>query len=1074
MDLTRRQFFKLSAATLGGSTLTALGFAPQQVLADVRTFKLSRTTETRNTCPYCSVACGILLYGIGDGAKNAKAEIIHIEGDPDHPVSRGSLCPKGASALDFIHSPSRLRFPEYRAAGGKEWQRVSWDFALDRIARLLKDDRDRHFIPKNERGETVNRWLSVGLLAASAGSNETGYFTNKVARSLGMVMIDSQARVCHAPTVAALGSTFGRGAMSNTWMDIKNADVILVMGGNAAEGHPVGFKWVIEAKARNKAKLIVVDPRFNRTASVADVYAPLRAGTDIAFLNGVMHYLFEHDAIHHEYVKLYTNAPFIVREDFDFTDGLFSGYDETDPERRYHRESWTYELDKDGYARVDPTLQHPRCVFNLLKTHVARYTPERVSEITGTPIDLFLKICELIASTAGPQRTLTSLYAMGWTQHSVGSQNIRAMCMIQLLLGNMGMSGGGMNALRGHSNIQGLSDLGVLSDMLPGYMTLPRDGETSQIYREKRTLRPLRPGQMNYWSHFPKFHISLMKAWYGEAANKGNDFCYEWLPKLDKIYDGVRMFDRMAHGEVNGFLCQGFNPLASFPDKGKITRALAQLKFLVVMDPLATETSSFWQNHGEYHDVDPASIQTEVFRLPTTCFAEEEGSLVNSSRWLQWHWKGAEPPGEARNDIAILADLFLRIRELYRREGGAFPDPILHLHWPYRHPQEPSPEEIAREFSGYALANLRDENDPNRIAVRAGCQLDGFHQLRDDGTTACGCWIFSGAWTEAGNQMARRGTDDPSGLGLAPGWTWSWPANRRILYNRASCDAEGKPWNEKRRIIHWDGREWRGYDVPDFPATTPPQSGMGAFLMNPEGTGRLFATDRLADGPFPEHYEPFETPLGTNPLHPKVVNNPAARVFANDRAMLGDAGEFPYVATTYRLTEHFMCWTTHSRIAASLQPQQFIEIGEELARELGIVNGEKVVVRSKRGHIRAVALVTKRIRPLLVAGKTVHQIGIPMPWGFTGLTRKGFLANTLTPFLGDANTQTPEFKAFLVNLEKDWNELLPHTHKPGEDHAQRRPTGSPARPRRDEPQGSGEPTNSASLLWRALKGRTEG
>ena len=1064
MNIDRRQFFKLSAASLGGSTLTALGFSPAAALAEVRTFKLARTTETRNTCPYCSVACGLIMYSLGDKAKNAKADIIHIEGDPDHPVSRGSLCPKGAGLLEFVHSPSRLKYPEYRAPGSSEWRRVSWDWAMERIAKLVKEDRDRNFIARNEQGQTVNRWTSLGFLAASAASNETGYLTNKICRSLGIVMLDSQARICHAPSVAALASSFGRGAMTNTWMDIKNADVIIAMGGNPAEAHPVGFKWAVEAKARNKAKLIVVDPRFSRTASVADLYVPIRAGSDIAFLNGVIHYLLEKGAINEEYVKAYTNAPFIVRDDFRFEDGLFSGYDESNPEVRYDRTTWTYELDGQGYAKVDPSLQHPRCVFQLLKAHVARYTPELVYEITGVPAESFLKVCELIASTAVTDRTLTSLYALGWTHHSVGVQNIRVMAMIQLLLGNIGMSGGGVNALRGHSNIQGLSDLGLLTDMLPGYLTLPRDQETTRAgYLAKRTLKPLRPGQWSYWSNTPKFHTSLMKAWYGPSATAANDYCYDWLPKLDKPYDSLRLFDLMAQGKVNGFICQGFNPLASYPNRHKVAGGLAKLKFLVVMDPLATDTSEFWQHYGEHNDVDPGEIQTEVFRLPTTCFAEEDGSLVNSSRWLQWHWKGAEPPGEARTDIEIMSDFYLRLKELYAAEGGAFPDPILHLHWPYRKAEEPSPDELAKEFSGYALTDLPDPEDPAHMAVKAGQQLAGFAQLKDDGSTACGNWIFSGCWTEAGNQMARRDTADPTGMGIAPGWAWSWPANRRILYNRASCDPGGKPWNAKRTIIEWNGRKWSGLDVPDYKADVPPGAEMMPFIMNPEGVGRLFCADRLADGPFPEHYEPFETPLGTNPLHPSVVSNPAARVFANDRAMLGGSEEFPYVATTYRITELFNTWTDHVRINASLQPEQFIEIGEDLARELGIANGEIVVVRSKRGFIKAVAMVTKRIKTLTVAGKPLHQIGIPVHWGFMGLTRKGYFCNNLTPYLGDANTQTPEFKAFLVNVEKNMSEFMPHSHEPGQGHEER-----------TRPEAGLEPgIRQASWLTRILTRRTE-
>ena len=805
--------------------------------------------------------------------------------------------------------------------------------------------------------------------------------------------------------------------MTNHWVDIKNANVIIVMGGNAAEAHPCGFKWVTEAKAHNHATFIVIDPRFTRSASVADLYAPLRTGTDIAFLGGVINYLLSHDKIQHEYVKAYTNAPFIVREDYKFNDGLFSGYDEA--AHKYDRSTWAYELGPDGYAKVDNTLQHPRSVYQLLKKHYSRYTPEAVSNICGTPKDTFLKVCELIATTSVPDRTTTFMYALGWTQHSVGSQMIRTAAMVQLLLGNVGMAGGGVNALRGHSNIQGLTDLGLLSNLLPGYLTLPNAKATDyNAYISKRALKPLRPGQLSYWNNYGKFHVSLMKAWFGKAATKENNWCYEWLPKLDKVYDVLQTFELMHQGKLNGYFCQGFNPLGSIPNKAKLIAALSKLKYLVVIDPLATETSCFWENHGEYNDVKTAEIQTEVIRLPSTCFAEENGSLTNSGRWLQWHYKGANPPGDAKPDADIMAGIFLKLRELYKKEGGTFPDPILNLTWDYEIAEAPSPEELAKEYNGKALADLTDPKDKTKIIHKKGEQLDGFGQLKDDGTTSCGCWLYSGAWTEKGNLMARRDNSDPSGLGNTLEWAWAWPANRRVLYNRASCDPSGKPWDPKRALVWWNGSKWTGADVPDFKPDSAPGEGMSPFIMQPEGVGRLFALDKMAEGPFPEHYEPFETPIETNPLHPKVISNPAARVFKDDRADFGKAKDFPYAGTTYRVTSHFHFWTKHTRIASILQPEQFVELSEELAKEKGIKAGDWVKVWSNRGYIKAKAVVTKRIRPLTVDGKTVHHVGIPIHWGFKGIAKSGYLANTLTPFVGDANTQTPEFKSFLVNIEK--------------------------------------------------------
>jgi len=822
--------------------------------------------------------------------------------------------------------------------------------------------------------------------------------------------------------VAGLAPTFGRGAMTNHWVDIKNADIVLIMGGNAAEAHPCGFKWVTEAKAHNKAKLIVVDPRFNRSAAVADLYAPIRTGTDIVFLGGVIKYLLDNDKVQHEYIRNYTDLSFIVREDYAFDDGIFSGYDADD--RTYDRSTWDYERDEDGYVKTDPSLKHPRSVYQLLKNHYSQYTPEMVQRICGTPIDKFEQVCELLASTSTPDRAGTILYALGWTQHTTGSQIIRTGAMMQLLLGNIGIPGGGMNALRGHSNIQGLTDLGLMTNLLPGYLTLPNEDEQSfDGYIEARTQEPLRKNQLSYWSNYKKFHVSLMKAWWGDHAHEGNNYAYDYLPKLDKPYDMLQAYELMNHGEMNGYICQGFNPLAAAPNKAKLIKGFSNLKYMVIMDPLVTETSEFWRNVGELNDVDSSEIQTEVFRLPTSCFAEEDGTLVNSGRWLQWHWKAAEPPAEARTDIEIMATLYQHIRKLYEEEGGTFADPIVNLDWPYVRDHYPTADELAKEINGRALVDLYDPNDPDRLIRKAGEQLSGFGEMRDDGTTLSGCWIYAGSWTEDGNNMARRDNSDPTGIGQTLNWAWAWPANRRILYNRASADLEGKPFDAKRPLVYWDEKRdlWTGADVPDYKIDEPPADGMGPFIMNPEGVARFFARQNMAEGPFPVHYEPFETPLGYNPLFPDndlAVSNPAARVFEDDWAEFGKADKFPYVGTTYRLTEHFHYWTKHVDLNAIIQPQQFVEIGNVLADELGIANGDWVKVSSNRGFIKAKAVVTKRLKTLDVDGKPTHQVGIPLHWGFVGVAKPGFLANTLTPFVGDGNSQTPEFKSFLVNVEK--------------------------------------------------------
>ena len=806
--------------------------------------------------------------------------------------------------------------------------------------------------------------------------------------------------------------------MTNHWVDIKNADVILIMGGNAAEAHPCGFKWVTEAKANRGAKLIVVDPRFTRSAALADIYAPIRAGSDIAFLNGVTNYLLINNKIQQEYVKNYTNAGFLINENYKFDNGLFSGYDEA--KRSYDRTTWSYQKDDKGFAKVDDSMADPRSAFQLLKAHMARYTPEMVERVCGTPKAAFIKVCETIATTSEPNRVMTIMYALGWTQHSTGSQNIRASAIIQLLLGNIGMAGGGINALRGHANVQGITDMNLVAQTLPGYIRMAGDGEQDfQKFLEDRALKPLRPGQMNFQQNFPKWFVSLQKAWYGDKATKENDYGYHYQSKHDKAYDMLALMDDMYKGKINGFIVQGFNPIAALPNKPKITAALSKLKYMVIIDPLATETSEFWKDFGEFHSAKPAELKTEVFRLPATLFAEDTGSYTNSGRVIQWHWKAADPPGEAKSDQEIISTLFVKLREMYAKDGGKGKEPLLAMNWSYLSPTNPAPEEVLREINGRALTDLADPADATKVLLKAGEQLPGFGVLRDDGSTACGNWINSGAWTQAGNMTARRDTSDPSGLGSYLNWGFAWPANRRVLYNRASATPAGQPWDPKRKLISY-GNAWGGNDVPDIRPNAAPAENVGPFIMLPEGVARLFALGGMAEGPFPEHYEPFETPIAANPLNtnPKAKSNPAARVYKGDLEVFGDAKQFPFVATTYRLTEHLHYWTKHVEANAIMQPQQFVEIGEKLAADKGIKNGDMVEVRSNRGAIKTKVVVTKRIKPMMIDGKETHTVGIPIHWGFKGAARNGYLANTLTPYVGDANVQTPEYKAFLVDIKK--------------------------------------------------------
>jgi formate dehydrogenase major subunit len=855
--------------------------------------------------------------------------------------------------------------------------------------------------------------------------------------------------------------------MTNGWVDIKNTDMMLIMGGNPAENHPCGFKWAIEAKRTRNAKMIVVDPRFTRTAATSDLFVQIRAGADIAFLGGVIRYAIENNRIAHDYLVNYTNAAFIVKEGFKLPeDGLYSGFDAGS--QTYDRSSWTYEYGNDagGVAPAPPvapaphaaataapagpppvgsakplpalppkvaydlTLQHPRCVFQLLKQQYSRYTPEMVERITGIPKDQFLKAADTFTSVrkdGDMKKVATILYAVGWTQHSFGTQIIRTAAMLQLLLGNIGRAGGGINALRGHSNIQGATDMGGVFDIWPGYLKVPNPTDVDlAAYLKRITPTASKPApwdSFNYWSNTPKFAISYLKAVYGDAATKENDFAFQYMPKVDRNYSWTQIWDNMYRGTVKGMFAFGMNGVAIGPDSQKNVDALKKADWLVVGEIYPDETSEFWKSPGITPE-EMKTINTTVYRLPCAGFAEKDGSMTNSARWLQWKNVAVPPPGQCRLDQDIIAQIFLKVRELYQAQGGKFPDPILKLTWGYTNPQHPSLGELLKELNGKALADLTDPK--TQVTIKKGQQLPGFAWLKDDGTTSCGNWIYSGSWTEAGNQTLRRGTEDPSGQGIYQGWAWSWPANRRVLYNRASCDPSGKPWDATRKQVWWNesAQSWAGNDVPDFKADSDPKDHMGPFIMNPEGVGRVFAPlGAFADGPFPEHYEPIESPV-QNALHPKQQNNPVVKKLktaADKYSTLGDG--FNVICTTYRLTEHYHYWTKNNQMNVQLIPEAFIEIPVELAAELGIKGNDKVKITSARSYYVAKAFVTKRIKPMTIDGKKVYQIGIPIHQGYRGIQEDEdknarTLLNRLSPTVVDPNAFTPEFKGFMVKVEK--------------------------------------------------------
>jgi formate dehydrogenase major subunit len=847
--------------------------------------------------------------------------------------------------------------------------------------------------------------------------------------------------------------------MTNGWIDIKNTDMMLIMGGNPAENHPCGFKWAIEAKKTRNAKMIVVDPRFTRTAATSDLFLQIRAGADIAFLGGLINYAIQNNRIAKDYLLNYSSAALIVNEGFKLPeDGFYSGFDPAT--QTYDRTTWNYAEGGDMSGKAvanaamhgqahkpagdaakppfpiplmpekvgyDLTLQHPHCIFQLLKQQYSRYTPEMVERITGIPKDQFLKAADLFTSVrkdGDMKKVATVIYAVGWTQHSYGTQIIRTAAMLQLLLGNVGRAGGGVNALRGHSNIQGATDMAGVFDSLPGYLKVPIPADTDfKTYLDRITPLTVKPAgwdSFNYYSNTPKFAVSFLKAMYGPAATKENDWAFHYLPKVDRNYSWTQIWDNMYRGSVKGMFAFGMNGVAIGPDSQKNIDALKKADWLVVGEIYPDETSEFWKSPGISPE-EMKTINTTVYRLPCAGFAEKDGSMTNSARWLQWKNVAIPPPGEARLDQDIVAQIFLAVRDLYKKEGGKFPDPILNAWWPYTTPHNPSLADLAKEINGKALGDLTDPKTAQ--VIKAGQQLPGFAWLKDDGTTLSGNWLYCGSWTEAGAMTQRRGTDDPSGLGFYLNWAWSWPANRRGMYNRASCDLEGKPWDPSRRQVWWDeGKQlWVGNDVPDFKADSPPKDHMGPFIMNQEGLGRLFVW--LNDGPFPEHYEPIESPV-QNALHPNQSKNPVVKKLktpADKYATPGDG--LNIICTTYRLTEHYHYWTKNNQMNVQLIPEPFVEIPVELAAELRIKGNDKVKVTSARSYYVAKAFVTKRIKPMMIEGKKVYQIGIPIHQGYRGIQEDEernarTILNRLSPTVVDPNAFTPEFKGFLVKLEK--------------------------------------------------------
>ena len=1031
MELSRRSFFKRGLAF--GASAAAAATASAETAHAEAPYKLRNVKEVTNICCYCSGGCGTIC-------SSRDGELINLEGDPDHPVNLGGLCPKGAAMWGLrnivtadrkakLH-PDRPLYPMVRRPGKKEWERLSWDEAVNEIARHIKTTRDATFVEK-EDGITVNRCDGISSFGAAQLNNEEGWLVQKFARSMGILSIDNQTRVCHSSTVAGLAPSFGRGSMTSHWCDFANSDVIMSIGSNNVENHPLSSRWVERAQDKG-AKWIVIDPRYSRSAAQADIYARIRPGTDIAFYGGLIRYIIENKLYQKEYILHYTNAACILRPDFKFNEetGLFSGWD---PEtKRYDNETWGYDVDKEvgwdttpGSAfswvndpdvpkfktpdlkvlKRDMTLTDPNCVLNVMRRHYARYTPEMVHRVTGMDMDVMKKVWDTFASTGRPDKAGSILYALGQTQHSYGSQNCRAMCVVQLLLGNIGIAGGGINALRGEPNVQGSTDVGASSHQAPGYLAWPtaKSHPTLAKYLSTETYAA------GYYSNKPKFWVSALKEWFGDNATFENDYCYDLLPKIAPKKDygdfsTIMSFNDMRDDKIKGYMCWGMNPAHSTPNAKHARHAMAKLDWLLVADWFQTETSLFWCAP----DMKPEEVQTEVYFLPAALIYEKIGSINNSGRWIQWREKAVEPPGECKSDFEMMMLIWEKLCELYRKEGGACPDQILKTNMNYRINGKADLRALSWSLNGYTVKDQK--------------LIPGYAALKADGTTACGIWIFSGYYNNEAEKMdpmkqpcTRRNKSDPSGLGLFPEWSFAWPANRRILYNRASADPEGRPWDPKRTLVEWKGDHWLQNDVGDFVTAKGPDD--KAFFMTWEQNARLFAYG-MADGPLPEHFEPHEAPVKN--LLNGAGGNPCIR-FADDPSVKrGCVKDFPFVVTTYSVVEHWQTGTQTRNIPwlNELIPCNFIELSEELAAEKGIKTGDMVHVWNNRGSVKVAAMVTKRMKPMEIDGKMTHVVGMPHHFSWATNMARGDNVNDLTPNVGDPNSYIPEYKAFLVNLEK--------------------------------------------------------
>jgi formate dehydrogenase major subunit len=996
----------------------------------------------KSVCPYCAVGCGQNVY-----VKDEK--VIQIEGDPDAPHSRGRLCPKGSATLQLTTGQAREKYVLYRRPYGTEWERLDLETAMNMVADRMVKTRQEGWEWERD-GARVRRCMSIAALGGATLDNEENYLIKKLLTGLGIIQVENQARVCHSSTVVGLGTSFGRGASSTLPGDLQNSDLIVLEGSNMAEAHPVAFQWVVEAKARG-ATVIHVDPHYSRTSALCDMFVPIRAGSDIAFLGAIINHVISNELDFRDYVLSYTNAPVIIREEFEDAgaDGLFSGFDPDKP--GYHPTSWQYEgaimaaaagqrdqtgnidlmenaqteshgQDDRGKPELDLSLQHPRCVWQILKRHYASYTPEMVERTCGIPRDVFAKVCDLFVENSGRERTTAFVHGVGWTQHTSGSQYIRCASILQLLLGNMGRPGGGVMAMRGHASIQGSSDIPTLFDTLPGYIPMPHAHAHQDLDRFIEGNAP----DKGFWGNMRAYLVSLLKAWYGEHATPDNDFAFDYIPRLTGSHSTYDTVMEQVKGTVKGYILFGQNPVVGSANNRMQRLGMSQLDWLVVRDFSLIESATWWKDgpeveSGEWRTED---LKTEVFFFPAASHTEKDGTFTNTQRMIQWHHKAVEPQADQRSDLWWVHQLGTLIRNRLRGSTDEADRPVLELTWDYplkgEH-GEPDAEAVLAEISGWDAT---------------GEMLSSYTGLKDDGSTVSGCWIYCGAYAEGVNQTARRKPASEQNW-LCSEWTWAWPANRRILYNRASADPAGKPWSERKALVWWDAEQgkWTGHDVPDFIADRPPDyrpasdavgpdaiGGTDPFIMQADGRGWLFAPAGVADGPLPTHYEPQDSPL-QNPLHTQQ-RNPARQVYehpANRYHPDPDAPGaevFPFLATTYRLTEHFTAggmsrWVPY---LSELQPAFFCEVSPELAALRGLEHGGWATLVTARGAVEARVMVTDRMTPLHLDGHVVHQIGMPYHWGRNGYSR-GDSMNELSSMSLDPNSHIQEVKILSLDIQ---------------------------------------------------------